>query len=70
MTKESDITARHSVVKMRFSGKTYEEIEEKTGHNKNYVKKWVKRWGKMGSFEDAPRSGRKKKYFSNSQEGY
>ena len=61
MTKESDITARHSVVKMRFSGKTYKEIQEKTGHNKNYVKRWIKRCQEMGSFEDAPRSGTPKK---------
>ena len=46
---------------MRLSGSTFKEIETKTGHDRNYVTKWVQRWKETGCLEDAHRSGAPKK---------
>ena len=53
---------RKSVVELRLKGFTYKEIQKKTGHYKNYVKRWVERWNKNGSLNDAPHLGAQSKF--------
>ena len=65
MNQNSKIKERQIAIEMRLSGATFKEIQEKTGHNKNFVKKWLEKWRKTGSLVDSYRKGSPTKFSSS-----
>ena len=57
MSETSKVKERQRVIEMRLSGSTFKDIEEKTGHDKKYVKKWLNKWRKFGNLQDSHRKG-------------
>jgi transposase len=52
---------RSLVVKLRYSGKTYKQIQKETGKSKSYVQRWVERFSKNGNVATFKRKNEKRK---------
>ena len=50
---------------MRFNGLTYKEIQKKTCHHKNYIRKWIERFNKHGSCDNLKSKNQPRKIFSS-----
>ena len=55
------------VVEMRLSVAIFKEIQQKTGHDRKFVHKWLKKWHAFGSIQDCKRTGAPKKISSQNQ---